>query len=430
MAVDPTPPSPEVAVAAVVAESNVLTLDDFGEEEGEEDEDTIGDLVPNAGADISPRLIALATKLDPRSIPDMKDPRARGRISQIVVENPKGRAHQLPRKSMMARRRPANKLDMTELEEKHAAIKNASEEKRVAAMAAHAIFHGFTTWQLRILAKLGKPSKFKKFSTIYRDGAIASCTYILTRGALEMMTTEGAITSIRVNDETSPHGICFGFEGLSMGESRRANTVTAIDDSDVLQFTLHGLTVQGVSMQEDWVQRLMNRSTELVVEKALRTMPLFEGLTAHVFRDLSAIFEVRECGSTGIRIFQQGDPGNKLFILLSGRVDVLKDGSKLVTLVADPHLPRPFFGEMALLDGSPRTASVVTAGPSRLLVLQHNYFQRFNALVPDFVARLGRIKKLREKHTEIMSASLASDPRSRHRSPLLMIAKGENVLQM
>jgi hypothetical protein len=69
--------------------------------------------------------------------------------------------------------------------------------------------------------------------------------------------------------------------------------VTAIDDSDVLQFTLHGLTVQGVSMQEDWVQRLMNRSTELVVEKALRTMPLFEGLTAHVFRDLSAIFEVR-----------------------------------------------------------------------------------------------------------------------------------------
>jgi len=142
-----------------------------------------------------------------------------------------------------------------------------------------------------------------------------------------------------------------------------------------------------------------------MVEQALRTMPLFHGLLQKTFREMSALFEASECGSAGMVVFAEGDPGNKLFILLSGCVNITKGGAKLSTLVADPALPRPFFGESALLDGLPRNASVTTAGPSRLLVLQSKHFTRFSLLVPDFVSRLARIKKLREKHTEILVAA-------------------------
>ncbi|KAL1530558.1 hypothetical protein AB1Y20_001459 [Prymnesium parvum] len=384
---------------------------------------------------ISPGLLSIALKLHPTTIPEPKLPHNRNRFSQIVIEPRPERGRVLPRKSQISRRRPAGKHDMATVEQMYMANKNASEEKRVAAMSAHQVFHGCTLKQLRLLARLGKPYKFKKFATIYRDGARANCLYILTRGSVEHNASEGPNSVIKVNDETSPHGICFGFEGLSMGEARRPDTVTALEDCEVLQVSLEGLPTLGVSMDEDWVRKLSKRSTELAAERALRTMPLFHGLPQKTMQELSSMFDVREYGVGGISIFEQGDPGDGLFILLTGRVAVIKNGLKLDTLIADPNLPRPFFGEMALLNGSVRTASVVTAAPARILVMHQAHFSRFNSLVPDFVERLSRIKKLREKHTEIVSApQMTADLRKSQGAILsvlnVSLKKTEAVLQM
>ena len=84
-----------------------------------------------------------------------------------------------------------------------ASSKNASDEKRMAALAAHQIFHGCAAWQLRILAKLGRLQSFKKFSTIFREGGRASAIYILTHGAIEFLTGEGGVSFIRVRRERS-----------------------------------------------------------------------------------------------------------------------------------------------------------------------------------------------------------------------------------
>jgi CRP-like cAMP-binding protein len=77
-------------------------------------------------------------------------------------------------------------------------------------------------------------------------------------------------------------------------------------------------------------------------------------------------------------LMAQGDRGLEMFVLVSGSVRVERDGNRLNTLG-----PGDFFGEIALLDGGPRTATVTAEEPSRLLVLTH---REFHSLMEEFPA--------------------------------------------
>ena len=78
---------------------------------------------------------------------------------------------------------------------------------------------------------------------------------------------------------------------------------------------------------------------------------------------------------SGTVVVEQGDRGDRFYVIAEGLAYVLVDGKK----VASIH-PGSFFGEMALLDQGPRTATVRTELPTRLLVLDAG---NFVALVKD-----------------------------------------------
>lgn len=73
---------------------------------------------------------------------------------------------------------------------------------------------------------------------------------------------------------------------------------------------------------------------------------------------------------SGRELCREGDPGGEFFIILSGRADVRRKGQQLRELG-----PGEFFGEIALLDGGPRTASVTAKEPMKCLVLSRGEFQ-------------------------------------------------------
>jgi len=73
---------------------------------------------------------------------------------------------------------------------------------------------------------------------------------------------------------------------------------------------------------------------------------------------------------------EQGRIGHEFFIVLDGRVMVLDDSRPVRTLG-----PGDFFGEIALLERVPRTATVRAEGIVRLLVIGH---REFNALMDEF----------------------------------------------
>jgi len=83
-------------------------------------------------------------------------------------------------------------------------------------------------------------------------------------------------------------------------------------------------------------------------------------------------------------VCRQGDPGDEMYIIQSGAVEVSsrQDGHKIVLTILEKE---DFFGEMALLDRSPRSATVATITRSRLLPLSRRVFLKKVAYNPDVV---------------------------------------------
>lgn len=112
----------------------------------------------------------------------------------------------------------------------------------------------------------------------------------------------------------------------------------------------------------------------------LANVPLFRGLRERQLQTLNQRFVSRSY-DVGDEIVTQGRGGAGLFILLSGAADavrVRRDGSKAVV---NTFGPTDFFGELALLDDEPRTASVIAKEKTVCLVLSQWEF--FGALRED-----------------------------------------------
>jgi len=81
-------------------------------------------------------------------------------------------------------------------------------------------------------------------------------------------------------------------------------------------------------------------------------------------------------------IFQEGDRGDHLYVVLSGKLKVFLADSDGKEIIVDMLGPGQYFGEMAL-DGSARSASVMTMESSRLAVIERDQFKQFIAQDPD-----------------------------------------------
>ena len=105
----------------------------------------------------------------------------------------------------------------------------------------------------------------------------------------------------------------------------------------------------------------------------LRQVPLFAALDDEL-REAIALRTRRRTFEAGQALFHEGDPGHTLYVILSGRVNVQRvTPSGEVLHIADRG-PGEFVGEMALIDGKPRMADVVTAEACDLLMVDRAAF--------------------------------------------------------
>ena len=102
--------------------------------------------------------------------------------------------------------------------------------------------------------------------------------------------------------------------------------------------------------------------------EVLVKMPIFARLTERELLRVMQVAEVLEY-APGARVITEGERGDELFIMLSGKVDVSKGGSPLVQLGQGEH-----FGEMALIRSAPRSATVTAAGNAEILCIRRPQF--------------------------------------------------------
>jgi CRP/FNR family cyclic AMP-dependent transcriptional regulator len=105
----------------------------------------------------------------------------------------------------------------------------------------------------------------------------------------------------------------------------------------------------------------------------LARTPLFAGLPRRLLGRLGA--QLFEKGyAAGEQVFREGDPGKALFVVLTGEVEVLREtplgGERLAVFG-----PGTAFGELALIDDLPRSATARATTPARLLILYRTHFE-------------------------------------------------------
>jgi CRP-like cAMP-binding protein len=107
----------------------------------------------------------------------------------------------------------------------------------------------------------------------------------------------------------------------------------------------------------------------------LKRVPLFARLGR---RELERLGQLADEVTVGLdrRLTDQGQSGSEFFVVLDGWVTVFEDRRQVARLG-----PGDFFGEIALIEERPRTATVRSDGIVRLLVINH---REFHALMDEF----------------------------------------------
>jgi len=108
----------------------------------------------------------------------------------------------------------------------------------------------------------------------------------------------------------------------------------------------------------------------------LRKIPLFSPLSDEILSNLYSTVRLQKI-KQGQVIFRKGDEGTALYILRSGTIKIVLPSRLGAEIIVSIFSDGDFFGEMALLDGEPRSADAVAIKPSELLVLSRNDFLSF-----------------------------------------------------
>ena len=111
---------------------------------------------------------------------------------------------------------------------------------------------------------------------------------------------------------------------------------------------------------------------ERIVE-IIEKVPLFENLKRRQMQNLARIFVERTCDE-GEVIVPQGRDGYGFFVIASGAAKAVRQRSDGSEAVVNTFGPSDFFGELALLDNGPRTASVIATEPTHCLILPRENF--------------------------------------------------------
>jgi ATP-binding cassette subfamily B protein len=213
--------------------------------------------------------------------------------------------------------------------------------------------------------------------TICRAGDVADAFYIVYSGRARVVAQTDGAEETTVG--TLTRGNTFGEQGL-MTDSRRHFTVRAASDLALLRLD-----------KEDFERLLRDRPelhdyftkyiSEISIRNFLKLCTVFSTLAPQEIRDLLGTMKIQNFDARS-HIIREGAPGDAFYILRSGSAEVVKEsaaGKILNRLKAGDA-----FGELALLTGQPRAASIITTEPSTVFRLEKNDFDRVIVAAPDF----------------------------------------------
>ena len=146
------------------------------------------------------------------------------------------------------------------------------------------------------------------------------------------------------------------------------------------------------------------------MNELIKKIDFFSGLDDKILNKISDACIVRQF-TKNETIVRQGEMGLGLYIIARGRVKVDREQGGARTQVAELG-PEQFFGDMALLDNKPRSATVTGLEDAECLLLTRDSFVKLMNKYPEIPIRMAKVlaERLREANEKIVAASPPSPP--------------------
>ena len=165
------------------------------------------------------------------------------------------------------------------------------------------------------------------------------------------------------------------------------------------------------------------------IEHALQRVPFFRQLSVDQVRELARLGRI-VCESAGHVVCHEGELSDSMYVLLTGKVSAYRDGTAGRRVDMRRFEEGDYFGEVALLDSKPRTATVVCVTECQLFVIEQSVFRDVLTANPSLVfsvlgAVADRAREQIEEHYQVELANLTLEAQAelqRHRSLTQMVA--------
>ncbi len=163
--------------------------------------------------------------------------------------------------------------------------------------------------------------------------------------------------------------------------------------------------IYGVSKEKRPVPQEARRKTREDLE-ILSKIPLFKGFDDIELDEIARI-AIKEKFRSGDIVFNEGDHGDKFFVILKGGVDVIKRISDKETQTIVTLKPGDFFGEMSLIDDAPRSAGIKATEDLTLLSISRKDMEFLLSASSSISAKIYQffvatlVKRLRETNERI-----------------------------
>jgi len=239
--------------------------------------------------------------------------------------------------------------------------------------------------------------RLKKGQRVFEQGSAGRSFFIVCQGSVRVVRQEeDRVRQLAV----LPEGSFFGEMALLSDSPRTASVDAASDETELLEIS--AAVLSELSKRHPPVAAALSKfCRQRILKNVISTSAIFRPFDGKDRRALIGRFQPREVAPS-TAIIREGEPSDGLYVILSGAVDVVREGRVLAHL-RDGEI----FGEMSLLDKAPAGATVSATRRTSLLKLPRKDFDELIMSHPQILALVSELTDDRRRQTEAILSGTA-----------------------
>jgi CRP-like cAMP-binding protein len=252
----------------------------------------------------------------------------------------------------------------------------------ITSLKSVELLQGLSEESISKLAEVAVQIDYEEGQTIVKKAETAVLGYFVMKGVVRVTDLPNGIP-----DMTYGPGEQFGFHGLLTKETRQA-TVVADTDVSVAAFGAKDI-IEIIGS----IEQLILRDHQM---KRLKSVPLFSEFSHVMLASLLPAMQARTY-QEGEHIIRQGEIGTNFFLVQKGECNIVHNDEDGNSTVIKTLGELSYFGEMALLSQTPRSADVIAATECKIFMVEHATFQRMFGSSLSFSRKLNEVVRGRDK---------------------------------